>query len=119
MGSAILAGAAPARADLVDDADRLARFWTARGARVERLPPIFLDHGRARTIAVPPAPAGEPGCLTVAFVAVRTAELLVGHDETAPDPASLTRIPLPFQSHADSPADPRLHSAGGAAVVVR
>jgi hypothetical protein len=117
-GLAIVVTAAPARADLAEDADRLVRMWTARGARVERLAPIFLEHGRARTLTLAPAPAGEPGCLTVAFVAARTAELLVGQDEGAPDPAASARLPLPFLAHAEPP-DRRLHSAGGAAVVVR
>lgn len=118
VGTAILGGAAPARADLADDADRLARLWSQRGARVERLPPIFLDRGRARTIALAPALGREPGCLTVAFVAVRTAELLVGEDLGAPDPGSAP-TPLPFLPRDAAPADRRLRSTGGAAVVVR
>ncbi|AUX45542.1 hypothetical protein SOCE26_070360 [Sorangium cellulosum] len=54
----------PARADLSDDAARLARMWSLSGARVTRLPPIFVEHGRARVVAVPAPPrAGVPAAV--------------------------------------------------------
>ena len=78
-GLAILAAAGAARADLPDDADRIERMWTLRGAHVTRLPPVFVEHGRARTIVVPPPPEGQaPDCVAAALVAVRTADFLVG-----------------------------------------
>jgi hypothetical protein len=110
-GIAILATAAPARADLTGDVDRLARFWTDRGARVERLPPVFLEHGRSRTLAIAKRREGDPGCLAVAIVGVRTADFFVARDDRAVDPAA---PPDPPPRPGDPPADNRLRSAGGA-----
>src|SRR5512134_3545797 len=72
----------PARgADLIDDAERLTRIWSrSEGAaspaplvapRVQRLPPVFAEHGRAAVIRLPP-PSASPavfGCTTVVFLA--------------------------------------------------
>src|SRR5262249_11267337 len=76
-GLALLASGARARADLSGDAERLVRLWTLRGARVERLAPMFLEHGRSRAVAVAPEPPAQAiaagavdpgaGCVTVAF----------------------------------------------------
>ncbi|WP_438014537.1 hypothetical protein WMF18_27025 [Sorangium sp. So ce315] len=49
---------APARADLSDDAARVARMWSLSGARVARRPPLFVEHGRSRLIAITPPPSG-------------------------------------------------------------
>src|SRR4051812_24773536 len=86
---ALLAVASPARADLEDDASRIARSWAQRGAEVERLEPVFLERGRARSIDLEHAARADgrrraavddasPGCLTVAVLSVRTAELFAG-----------------------------------------
>jgi hypothetical protein len=55
--SALLALLTPAlaRADLSSDAERVVKMWSARGARVTRLPPVFLDHGRVHAVRL----AGE------------------------------------------------------------
>jgi hypothetical protein len=124
---AVLAGSAVAHADLTDDAARVARVWTQSGARVERLAPIFLDHGRVHTLALPAA--GEPvtmaataskplGCLTLALLAVRTAELLVGPAVGAGHEGAADRPLGPLFTHVPE-GSPRQHSAGGAAALVR
>lgn len=86
-GGAILAGAlaitvAPAaRADLSDDADRLVKAWSDRGAAVTRLPAAFLERGRPRRLALAAPREGDPPCLTVAVIGVRTAEIVVTRDD--------------------------------------
>jgi hypothetical protein len=109
-GAALLAGlllaAAPARADLGDDAERLARAWAERDARVERLPPVFLEHGRARWIALAPPRDGDPPCLTVAVVGVRTTDFFLQRGDRAADAPA-----------RDEPNDAGLRSSGGAVTV--
>ena len=114
----------PARADLADDAARLAASWTARGAVVDRLEPVFLERGRARVINLDrpgkQAPAEGSGCITVAVVAVRTTELFVdegdaGAGRKVPDPGVLPLLPSPRRPEEDH----RTRSAGGAAVISR
>jgi hypothetical protein len=128
-GLALLAFAAPAGADLPGDAERLARLWTLRGARVERLAPMFLEHGRSRAIIVPSEPAAQAiatgavdpgaGCVTLAFVSVRTAEFLVGPETPPTSPEAHLRLHLPFVTRGAHDRDRRVHSAGGAAIVSR
>ena len=114
----------PARADLADDAARLAASWTARGAAVDRLDPVFLERGRARVIELDrPGSAAKvegSGCVTVAVVAVRTAELFVdegdaGAGRKLSDPGVLPLLPSPRRPEEDR----RTRSAGGAAVISR
>jgi hypothetical protein len=109
-GAALLAGllltAAPARADLGDDAERLVRAWAERDARVERLSPVFLEHGRARWIALAPPREGEPPCLTVAVVGVRTTDFFLQRGDRAADAPA-----------RDEPNSAGLRSAGGAVTV--
>jgi len=85
---------------------RIARLWEQRGAAVERLQPIFLERGRARTVDLEraaradgrgraPLADGSPGCLTVAVLAVRTADFLAGLEEPpGPRLARLPALPL-------------------------
>lgn len=132
--SVFLTGA-PARADLSDDAGRLARIWSARGARVERLAPIFVEHGHIKAIAIgderPPggakaeAKAAGEGCTTLALLAPRTADFLVDADAGASvsDPLAklmaeqmLPRLHPPTGDQGD---ERRLRSASGAAMIVR
>lgn len=126
--AAALCSPSIARGDLTDDAERLAKRWAARGATVERREPIFVEHGRARAVAIDrPARPGEPpvadGCLTVAFVAVRTVELSVAPDEGLVAPDIVARMPgrsrLPFLPHAGGDDARRARSAGGAAMISR
>lgn len=102
-----LSAAPAAWADLSEDAERLARAWSDR-ARVERLPPLFLEHGRARTLSVARWREGDPSCVTVALLGVRTADFFVSRELAEdPDPA-----------RPDEPrADRRLRSAGGSLVL--
>ncbi|WP_437730938.1 hypothetical protein [Sorangium sp. So ce1335] len=51
----------PARADLSDDAARVARMWSLSGARVARRPPLFVEHGRSRLVAISPPSAAASG----------------------------------------------------------
>lgn len=118
--------ATPARADLDGDADRLAASWTARGATVERISPVFLERGRARVVDLDrrgaPAKAEGSGCVTVVILAVRTTELLAEEGDAGGrkslDPAGAPLVPLvPLSPHAEE--DHRTRSAGGAAVISR
>ncbi|MEP7122927.1 MAG: hypothetical protein ABJE95_18515 [Byssovorax sp.] len=121
--------ATAARADLDGDAERLAASWTARGATLERLAPIFLERGRARVVDLerPEAKARTEGsgCVTVAILAVRTTELLAsegnegdagGHKTL--DPAGVPVAPI-LGASAHPEEDHRTRSAGGAAVISR
>ena len=99
-----LSWSAPARADLAGDVERLVRAWSDRGARVERLPPVFLERGRARTLLVAPPREGDAGCTTVAAIGVRTTDFFMTREAAGA---------------ADDDATPsaRKRSAGGTAVV--
>ena len=110
-----LAWSAEARADLADDAARVARLWGERGARVERLAPIFLDHGRVQRVLLPVT--FEPGCLTLALLTARTAEILVGPVEDAAGSSARMLLPLLPRDPAEGP--PRQRSAAGATSLVR
>ncbi|APR81025.1 Hypothetical protein A7982_06372 [Minicystis rosea] len=100
--------ASPAHADLGDDVERLVRAWSDDGAHVERLPPLFLEHRRARVLALKPPREGDAPCITIAAIGVRTTDFSVTREdralEGAPDP------------RPDDAADRRLRSAGGAVV---
>jgi hypothetical protein len=122
-----LSSTTSARADLDDDAARLAASWTARGATMERLAPVFLERGRARVIDLGPpgalAKTEGSGCVTVAILAVRTTDLLADEGDAAAahkvvDPDGAPLVPrLASSPHADE--DHRTRSAGGAAVISR
>src|SRR5689334_7811212 len=76
--AATLLAPLPAGADLPTDADRLIQYWKNRGATLTRLDPIFLERGRAKTLSPDPTPSTDiKGCLTLAFIAVRTAEFFI------------------------------------------
>jgi hypothetical protein len=116
--AALFATPLAARADLRADADRLARHWAGRGARVERLTPLFLEHGTAKSLWSEPKgvpPSGKTGCLAVAFLGVRTADFFLSPEELGL-PAAMARAMNP---HPDLEDDQRLRSAGGAAVLSR
>ncbi len=108
---AVVAASRPARADLGEDAARVARIWAERGAKVERLPPIFAERGHPRRLTLPTLVPGDPGCLTLALLAVRTAELTVD-----PAPAGAT-TPSPASPEAGEGS--RRRSAGGVATIAR
>lgn len=113
---------ASARADLQADAERLLAAWKGRGARVERLDPLFLERGRSRTLAVVPASApaeeSEPGCLTVALLGARTLELNAALDGGMPPPVPLPRaLAAALTRPPDDEA--RLRSSGGALLLSR
>jgi hypothetical protein len=75
---ASIALAPRAHADLRADAQRLARTWAARGARVERLPPLFLESGRVRSLPVDPyARSAATDCTALVLLGERGAELTV------------------------------------------
>lgn len=126
-----LCAAPPARADLIDDAERVARRWSSRGARVTRRPPIFLEHSRPQSILPPRAPSpadqgasADAGCLTVLLLAPRTSEIiaeLIEVDETRGPLDSLFRDTLPSGHPPIGPgsAEPRVRSSSGALTIVR
>lgn len=62
------------RADLTDDSARLALEWSRRGATVERIAPVFAEHGQSRIIDINARPDRESkrGCITIAFLGAPT-----------------------------------------------
>ncbi|MFO0762397.1 MAG: hypothetical protein U0359_38515 [Byssovorax sp.] len=117
-----LGPAAPAAADLKDDAERVAMAWRSQGAEVTRLDPLFLERGRARTVSLAPpsasAPAEDGGCLTVGLLGARTLDLTAALGATPvgepPPPA-----PEPLLGLRPPEEDAPMHSAGGALVLSR
>jgi hypothetical protein len=116
-------------------------MWTAHGARVERLPPVFAEHGRVKPISlakwVSASGLGKgegkgtgtgTGCITVAIIGPRTAEFAVDTDETGTGAGALARM-LDRQeagpagrgppATADASDDRRSKSAGGALTLAR
>jgi len=71
--------ASSTHADLSDDAGRLALEWSRRGATVERLAPVFAEHGQSRIfdIAARPDLDAKPGCTTLAFVGAPTIDFSI------------------------------------------
>lgn len=92
--TATLLGTRQAAADLSEDAERLALEWARRGAQIERLAPVFAEHGQNRIIVLAKNAAGEatPGCITVAFLGAPTIDF-----SAAPlrEGGSLELLPLP------------------------
>jgi hypothetical protein len=112
--AALMAFARPARAGLVDDAERVARALAQRGAEVTRLSPIFLEHGRLRVIAPPPG-ARPAACETVLFLAGRSVDYVV--DALAGEDEHPAEEPPP--SATGKSVDSRTHSVSGVATLVR
>lgn len=119
----------PARgADLIDDAERLTRIWSRSEAapspapliapRVQRLPPVFAEHGHTAVIRLP-APSASPaafGCTTVVFLAPRTAEFTVDTEVVPPEQDAIEQ--LLRQIHGAG-AERRIRSVAGAARIDR
>ncbi|WP_437605940.1 hypothetical protein WMF20_33395 [Sorangium sp. So ce834] len=142
-----LTAGAPARADLGDDAARVARMWSLSGARVARLPPTFVEHGRLRVVAIDPPPAGVAGapgavsasgaasagraagasgavapkaeeCLAVAFLAPRIVDFTLEPESSSGELSALEG--LVHRLRGQDPEDERrIHSVAGAAAIVR
>jgi hypothetical protein len=119
-----LLAAAPARADLTDDAGRLVEKWSAKaGTTVDRRPTQFLESGRATSVRLSDAgksAAAKPAaCATVVLLAPRTSEIAFlpdgTSDGTTPPPAAL---PL---GHPTVPRDETgvIRSRGGVATLSR
>jgi hypothetical protein len=131
-----------ARGDLIDDAERVVKVWSAKGARVTRLSPVFVELGRLRPVSLEAwvrgrtsAHAGlgpktslsveaSAGCLTVAVIGPRTAEFAVDTDETGTGASALARLldkkdAGPRLPAADADEDQRTKSAGGALTIAR
>ncbi|HEU4538068.1 MAG TPA: hypothetical protein VFS00_28300, partial [Polyangiaceae bacterium] len=72
-GAALALGAAPASAELDDEAARLERAWRGAGFAVRRAAPFFLEQGSLRSLAgaLGREAAGGAACVTVAVLAVR------------------------------------------------
>jgi hypothetical protein len=131
---------------LIDDAERVVKVWSAKGARATRLSPVFVEHGRLRPISLEAwvrgrteahAGAGpqtglavpaSTGCLTVAVIGPRTAEFGVDTDETGTGASALARLLEKSEgppSAARPPSggreaeDRRTKSAGGALTISR
>lgn len=69
--------AAPARADIVTDADRVADQWRSEGQTVIRAPSVFLESGRPRLLPLGTLQMDGSGCVTAFALGVRTADLSV------------------------------------------
>lgn len=73
---------AEARADLEQDADRIAEQWRGEGLEVERLPTMFLEQGRLRLLQLTPEKARE-GCTSVAIIGSRGSDFVRSSDVTS------------------------------------
>jgi len=122
------ADAAQGGADLSADVDRLADRWSASGAKIERLGPIFLERGREKTLTLAKSTGvgdeAEDGCLLVALVGVRTAEFNVALGDARAEPEQAgaepdAKEPLLPPGHPKLPGDERAHSVEGALTLVR
>lgn len=111
-------GIQPAAADLSEDAQRLAGDWWRRGARAQRLAPIFAEQGQSRIIDIAPDLASDatPGCTTVAILGAPTIDYAV-----APlrDGVLLELLPLPDGHPAVSLDAHSVRSALGIAMLTR
>ena len=95
VGAAVLVQAAPARADLHDEAERLAEAWRAVGASVVVDVPRFLEEGepdrdRHTVVVVPELPEGE--CTTVVLLGSRGLGFHVKVAELAGDEPQVKRV---------------------------
>lgn len=123
LAAPLLLASAPARADLIGDAERLVERWSAKaGTTVDRRPPLFLERGGATPVRLSDtgkAAASKPAaCTTVVLLAPRTSDIAFltdGTGERAPPPASL---PL---GHPAIPQDETgvIRSRGGVATLSR
>lgn len=124
IASPLLCVAAPARADLTADAERLVEKWSAKaGTTVERRPTLFLEQGRATPVRLSdpakPSSAKPAACATVVLLAPRTSDVAFLTDGTA---ASVAPPPqaLPL-GHPTVPRDETgvIRSRGGIATLSR
>jgi len=113
-----IVGIQPAAADLSEDASRLALEWSRRGARTQRLTPIFAEHGQSRIIDIAPDPASDatPGCTTVAILGAPTIDFAVAPMR---DGVLLELLPLPDGHPAVSLDADSVRSAIGIATLTR
>src|SRR5580692_4596495 len=93
--AALSARSAPARADLSDEAQRLAEAWRAVGASVVVDKPRFLDEGepdrdRHTVVVVPDLPDGE--CTTVVLMGSRGLGFHVKVAELGGDEPQVKRV---------------------------
>src|ERR1700722_11380468 len=93
--AALLAHVAPARAELHDEAQRLAEAWRAVGASVVVDRSRFLDEGepdrdRHAVVVVPDLPAG--GCTTVVLMGSRGLGFHVKVAETGGEEQQVKRL---------------------------
>ncbi len=76
-----MAWSQPARAEIVELADRVAQGYAAEGANVARVPPRFLYEDEVTLIPLAPPPAAR--CVTVALVAARGLSFHGGFDDAS------------------------------------
>jgi hypothetical protein len=83
MGAAVALGAwaAPAHAEIIELADRVAQAYSAEGATVARVPPRFLYEDEVTLIPLAPPPSAR--CVTVALVAARGMSFHGGFDDAS------------------------------------
>lgn len=94
---AVLLPPAPARADLLDDAQRLIDSWSQRaGTSVDHRSPLFLERGRVTSLYLGDAKPknAKAGCVTVVLLAPRTSELAMA-PESAGEPPPSAPAPVP------------------------
>lgn len=103
LGAAFLSPARWAAADLSEDVERLERDWSKRGAKTERLPAAFAEHGQSRIVQLKTNPENDvgPGCITIAFLAAPTIDFSVA---PLKEGAPLEILPLP-EGHPNVPLE--------------
>ncbi|MEJ7730620.1 MAG: hypothetical protein WKG00_15540 [Polyangiaceae bacterium] len=115
-----IAFASSARADLRADAQRLTRAWTARGARVEPLPPLFLEGGRVRSLPLDPYARATPThCTALVLLAERGAELTVYGVEALLEARRAGEEPARDRGDEPREDDGKVRSSAGALMMER
>lgn len=99
----LLLHAGSAAADLSEDVERLERDWSKRGAKTERLLPVFAEHGQSRIVQLQTNSDRDaaPGCITIVFLAAPTIDFSVA---PLKEGAPLEILPLP-DGHPNVPLE--------------
>jgi hypothetical protein len=112
--------ASRAAADLQGDGERLERTWKQRGASVERLPPMFLEHGRVRAVPLDPFANSRAGdCTALVLVGHRGADFVAYPAEALLEARRADEAPRERGEGERVEDEGKLRSGSGALLVAR